>query len=80
MKYEKILPQLDGDNFAGAKEFRFSIPAQSEFFTRYYKTFTAAVAVVVIFLLFLVLLLTVTWSWMLQLPLPNMMKPLQTHF
>jgi len=34
MKYEKILPQIDGANFDASKEFRFNVPAQSEYFTR----------------------------------------------
>jgi hypothetical protein len=35
IKYEKIPAQMDGDTFDASKEFRFTIPANSDFFTRY---------------------------------------------
>lgn len=34
IKFEKIVPKIDGDNWDSAKEFRFSILPTSEYFTR----------------------------------------------
>jgi hypothetical protein len=35
IKTEKIKPQLDGTNFDDSTEFRFNIPASSDYFTRF---------------------------------------------
>ena len=34
IKFEKIVPKIDGDSWDAAKEFRFLIPPTSEYFTR----------------------------------------------
>jgi hypothetical protein len=35
IKTEKIKPQLDGTSFDDSTEFRFNIPASSDYFTRF---------------------------------------------
>jgi len=34
IKYEKIYPTMDGPDYSSSKEFRFNIPATSDYFTR----------------------------------------------
>jgi hypothetical protein len=35
IKTEKIKPTMEGSTFEGSKEFRFNIPASSDYFTRF---------------------------------------------
>jgi hypothetical protein len=34
IKYEKYAVNMDGDNFDDSRDFKFSIPASSDYFTR----------------------------------------------
>lgn len=52
LKYERIAPKLDGDNINGSTEFRFTVPATSEYFTRYIKNMLIFYLTVVIYICF----------------------------
>lgn len=61
IKYEKIPVHMDGDTFDLSKEFRFVVPASSNYFTRYRFVYVCVYVLNYIVYVFLVSLPIVKW-------------------